>query len=486
MLTIAWAGMAAANAQAGGQDAPSHVSMPAEEKCHIDGIERWVICGTITVPLDWKAAEAEETLDLFYARVPATRPGGRLPLFVLPGGPGQAASDMGLLADTAFSRINEMHDIILLDQRGTGRSHPLQCPETKTAILEWSAEETASEGERCLAAMDADVRLFTSWSVIRDLEAARKALGYERVMLWGGSFGTRTALLYINEFPGRVEAAILDSVTAPENPIFESAPAHAEAAYRAMVRDCQADAACRKAFPNLDQSTRALLERYAESAQETELTDPVTGETLGGRMSYLQLAETIRSSLYSTDIAAYLPAALDAAAGGNLEPLASVGSLLQQGLSEGMYLGATLAILCSEDMPRTDPARVEAERENSFHGDSYYRFWSAYCRAWPQGYADGTGTGPQGTDTRLLLLSGGLDPVTPPVSAESVAHANPDAIHVIAPHASHIVSTAPCADRLMADFLDGASGEALETDCLAEVSRAPFYIPMHKLTEVRP
>jgi len=173
-------------------------------------------CGELEVAED-RSAPTSPRIRLKVAVIPAlNRSGPRDPLFVLSGGPGQAASDFYVSVGGAFARVQRQRDIVLLDQRGTGGSNALNCdfPE-EDELAELNPAEIRRLAQNCLAALKSDPRHYTTSVAVRDLDDVRAALGYQRINLYGVSYGTRVAQHYMRRYPEHVRAVILDGVIAP-------------------------------------------------------------------------------------------------------------------------------------------------------------------------------------------------------------------------------------------------------------------------------
>lgn len=446
------------------------------KRCYIDGVETAAKCFDIEVPLNWDAPEGRQ-INLHGAIIPAQGMNAEAgPLVVLAGGPGQAATGYGRLVGAAFHRINQRRDIILIDQRGTGRSNPLNCAFDGNLLGDVSLQTMRAFGQDCAAAQDVDVRYFSSLDILKDLEHVREWLGIEQVNLWGASYGTRLGLLYMKEYPASVRSAILDGVTPPNNSLFLMAPATSEAAWQKLVRDCQADSVCAEAYPNLNERLHALLDKLATNPEEASFVNTATGEQVSGLMTQEWFAEAIRSALYVPSQSALIPYAIAQAEKGDFRTFGALVANAAAWASSTMYVGSTMAILCREDVPTLGADAARAAGENSFHGDYYYRNWAASCAHWPvfevpEGYND-----PIISDIPTLLLSGGLDPITPATTAFVAEESLSNVAHFIADNAGHNVSAHGCAPGLMADFVSAASAEGLDGQCLNKPVRPPFLI----------
>ena len=226
--------------------------------CHLPRLAEQVECGEIAVPEDRSRADGRR-IAIRFVRIPASaRPAAPDPLLVLAGGPGQAAIDYAPMLTGAFREVRKRRDILLIDQRGTGRSSPLRCPLPVEAIGRADTAAVQASLRRCASGLEADPRHYHTGAALADFEEVRRALGYRQVSLWGGSYGTRTALMYARRYPSSVRSMVLDSVAPPDVRILLNAR-QAEAALERLVGDCAADAACRKAFPDLARDLDKVL-----------------------------------------------------------------------------------------------------------------------------------------------------------------------------------------------------------------------------------
>ena len=238
-------------------------------------------CGWLEVAENPDEPEARR-IRIHVARVPAS---GRVtepdPLVFFAGGPGQAATESWPILAGALRKVNESRDILLVDQRGTGKSHPLKCPQVEFAealVADW--DEVAAQTRRCLESIDADPRFYTTTVAMHDIDAARRALGYDVVNLYGGSYGTRAAQVYYRLFPEQVRSIVLDGVV-PQTLALGSEHAIKldQAVYR-ILDACEADAACAARFPDTAGKLRDLLRRAIEQPAEVTIEHPTTGAPL--------------------------------------------------------------------------------------------------------------------------------------------------------------------------------------------------------------
>lgn len=426
--------------------------------CHLPHFPERVECGTLEVPED-RANPAGRRITIHFARIAATaRPAAADPLLVLAGGPGQAAMDYGPLLASAFREARKRRDILLVDQRGTGRSHPLRCKLPEQALAQDDSAAVQAGLRACLAGLDADPRHYHTEAALDDFEDLRRALGYRQFSLWGGSYGTRTALMYAQRHPSSVRSMVLDAVAPPDVRILLSSR-HSQAALDRLLADCGADSGCARAFPDLARDLDAVLAM------------PAIGQHVGKAAPQL-----LRGALYSSQHASVLPYAVHAAAHGRPQALLGLYDAVVDWSVDTMALGQTLSVLCAEEAPFVDEAALRSDGAGSRFGDSYGRNWREWCKAWPAAAPDPRRTRAVVSEVPTLLLAGGLDPVTPPANARHAAAKLRHSRVLVAPGAAHTFSGAGCAPRLIAAFLEHADPAAVDGACLAAIRRPPFVL----------
>ncbi|NVJ98312.1 MAG: alpha/beta fold hydrolase [Alphaproteobacteria bacterium] len=453
---------------AGAQQSLSDNQDPTEP-CFIPGIRERVRCMTLEVPLDYDNPDGRK-IDVFTAIVPARGSNAEKDaLWLLAGGPGQAAAEWGGLAKTALRAIHQKRDIVLMDQRGTGKSNPLECKMGSEQVFEELTDWTRFIAD-CRAEYDIDVRHFTMENVIRDMEEVRKALGQEKLNLWGGSWGTRTAGLYEKRHPDRVRSIVIDGVAPPDVSLFESAPASAERALRLLAQDCLEVDGCAVKYPDFEENVDTLIRRAENGDLRYEGKDLLTGKPLSFDLNFTSAVEGIRALMYSANSTVMLPYLVQEAVEGNLAPWAAAAA---SGGDAGMYLGATLSILCGEELPRVRADALEAAATDSFAKDSYYQYWKAGCQGWESMPGADDAHEPIATDVPTLILSGNLDPITPPEMGEHWLKGASNARHIVVNGNGHITSNTACMPRLIGEFVDTLDPKALDDACLGHMKRLP-------------
>lgn len=436
-------------------------------------------CAWLTVPED-RARPQGRQLRLRVARIPAagSRPQPD-PLTVLAGGPGMAASVMYASSASAFARINQDRDILLVDQRGTGASAPLNCDFDEQDTYNSSPDRLQELVEACRdqLAGKADLRFYTTSIAVRDLDAVRAALGYRQLNLYGVSYGTRVAQHYLRRYPARTRRVILDGVVAPDAVLPEGIALHAEAALRQILARCRSDRACSASFPDPLADYETVRGRVRAGPVAVEIADPRSGERRSIRFDAMQLAVVLRLNIYTPQGAALLPLALSQAARhDDFRALAAQALMAARPLQKALALGMSNSVMCAEDDPRLDHRPVDrAQLAATFIGTAQLDAIRRLCAAWPRGPVDPDLFDPVASSAPVLLLSGGNDPVTPPAFARAAMTRLGTARHIEVPDMGHGQLGLPCMDRIMADFIRGTDVQQLDTRCLGALRPMPFF-----------
>lgn len=447
-------------------------------------------CGTLTVFED-RAAGTGRTIDLRIAVLPAvSRTPAPDPLFFLTGGPGQAATESFVQVAGAFLSINRTRDIVLVDQRGTGGSNPLRCPlpedplpeepvegEAATAATESEAEYTARWLQSCADSLDADPTLYITHIAMDDLDQVRAALGYEQINLYGVSYGTRAALSYLRQYPPRVRSLILDGVVPPDLALGLNVARNAQRSLDLIFARCAAEPACAESFPDLSGTFAQLMQRLAEQPIELTLPHPVSGNLTHIALGRDDVAFAVRLHSYSPETAALLPLLIHAAqVESSWEGLAAQTLLVSEQLSDSISVGMNLSVLCAEDAPYLTEEAAAAANENTYYGNLETSRMIRNCQVWPSGTPPAGAKEPVSSELPVLLLSGEVDPVTPPANAEQVASGLPNSLHIVAAGQGHGIAARGCIPQLMQQFVEQGNADGLNTACVADLEPTPFFL----------
>jgi pimeloyl-ACP methyl ester carboxylesterase len=446
-------------------------------ECRLPRLATAAQCGTIEVPENRDAPDGRK-ITIAFAVLPAnTLSPKRDPLVLLPGGPGQAASALLPFA-SRLVEVRRTRDIVLVDPRGAGRSSPLDCkalePDgTPEDMLETDPLPKARECLKELAGRGIDPSQYTTAAWVADLEAVRSALGYPTWNLWGGSYGTRVALEYARRFPERVRSMVLDGVAPPSLKVSFAVWLTREQALDALFKACAASAPCAAAQPDLAATLEKIRVDLGPTGRDVKVVNPRTGETETFQLSYDLVVASLHPLVYLPEFAAMIPALLGRAADGDFGPLYAAALMIGGDLAEQMSGALHYSVTCAEDVPRIDAA--DRRKLAAVRAARLAQHALAVCDIWPRGRQPADASSPVVTDIPTLLVSGGLDPVTPPAYAEEVAKTLSRHRHVVGAGYGHIVSPHACGPRLVAAFVDRAGFDTLPPACIEhlENSRRP-------------
>jgi len=435
-------------------------------------------CGTLAVPEN-PNDPAGTQISLSVAVVPALAAAERAPpLFVVPGGPGQSAADFYATYAAAFGAVARSRDVVLVDQRGTGGSNRLGCEfpddfdvaaQSPAAIRELSA--------KCRQSLHGRPQYYTTSVAVRDLDAVRAALGYERIDLYGVSYGTRVVQHYVRRYPSRTAAVVLDGVVPPDRALGPDTPLDAQRALDLMFVRCRADQTCNAAFPDLARRFEVLLAELGGRPRLVMLADPSTGALRTVAFDRAQLAGVVRLLNYDSATTALLPLLIDRATKGDYAPIASELLLVSQNLDAQVAYGMNAAVECTEDVPafaHIDRARLA----RTYVGVEQIDELSILCEGWPKGVVDADLFAPLHSAVPALVLSGEADPITPPAAGARAAGGFRDVLHVVLPGQGHGQLATGCAPRVIARFLTAGTARGLDVGCLAAAAASPFVIDL--------
>jgi pimeloyl-ACP methyl ester carboxylesterase len=324
-----------------------------------------------------------------------------------------------------------------------------------------------------LAERNVDASQYTTSAWVADLEAVRDALGYRQLNLWGGSYGTRVGQVYLRRHPDRVRTVVLDGVAPPSMRISFDVWRTRDDALDGVIAACRASAACVKAHPD-PAATLQELRASLEGGRTITLRDPRTGIAREMRLDFDTIIGALQPLTYAPEAASLIPELLALARDGEYAPLLAASLVIIGELPDQFNAALHYSVTCAEDVPRvTREERINGVADERVR--ALARRTLAVCDQWPKGTFPSDFTRPVESDVPVLLLSGGLDPVTPPAYAAEVARGFSRSRHVVAQGFGHIVSSHACAPRLIAAFVDAADFSQLPQACIdfLEHSRRP-------------
>jgi pimeloyl-ACP methyl ester carboxylesterase len=430
-------------------------------------------CGTVTV-FENRPSQHGRTLGIHFLVLRSTSGPSREALFMLAGGPGQGA--IATFAVTPWvGPVRATMDLVLVDQRGSGRSHALNCDVTATTdpAGTFGAMYPADWARRCrdLLSVDADLTQYTTDAAVQDLEDVRAALGYDKIALYGGSYGTRMAQAYMRRYPSHVKAAVIDGVVPFDNKLPVTYAASAQLALDRIVAACAATPACAQAHPALRGDFTGLLHRFDGGPVPTTVS--LSGGTLVPvMMSRGDFAYAVRGLLYDPAANRTLPDVIGrAVTSGDLHEFAQSYWQRQVAFSRDFAYGLHFSVFCSEDLPFISEADITEATAHTFLGRYVIDEYRRACALWPRGRIASDYRTPVTVSVPTLLVSGYFDPATPPEFAERIAKSLPLAHLVVAPTGSH-GSAAGCPRAAVLQVLIGGKLDDLPDACHSE-SRKP-------------
>lgn len=441
--------------------------------CQLPGLEEPAKCGVVQV-LENRAKPDGRKLDIAVAVVPAR--GGKTlpdPILLLMGGPGEESMSEAAFYAGWLEPLRQDRDILLIDQRGTGKSHPLSCDlyaGIEPAVLLRDVFPVASV-ERCARELskDADLTQYSYEHFAGDIEHVRRQLGYGPMNLFAGSYGTRAAQVFIKTHASSVRTAMLVSVVPLNASIPLPMAKAAQAAMDRVLKDCEAQPACHAAFPNVRNELSEMLHRL----KTKEVRVSVPGQAMPVRLHRGRAAERLRSMMYRAEGAAQIPQIVHKAYLGDYQPIADDIVSNARSIGSAISFGLFFSIVCNEDTRFIEEADIPAATAGTYLGDYRVRQQQAACARWPEaelrrGYRD-----PVRTSVPALFVSGDTDPASPLWFTESTAKGFTNRAEVVLTSRGH-TEYVDCLAKIYKDFVAAGSAAKLDTSACKPEPRAPF------------
>jgi len=433
------------------------------------------LCGTLRV-FENRQTRTGRQISLNIVVLPAVGSGPPDPLFFLAGGPGQGAAQLAPQLRQVFRPIQKQRDIVLVDQRGTGKSHPLDCSSDEDSLrgLMETEADSANRLRQCLDGYDADVRLYTTPIAMDDLDQVREWLGYERINLYGGSYGTRAALVYLRQHGDHVRSLVLDGVAPTDMRLPLFVARDAQRSLDSWLGQCDANPRCGASFPHMGERVRALLQRLEMAPVRLRMVHPRTGVSEDTQISARVVASLLFGALYSPITASLLPKLIEAGERDDFAALLALG--MADDPSSSVSVGMQLSVLCSEDAPLVTRSDLARETAGNVFGGRLFADQITACEFWPRGTIDASYYQPVQSDVPALILSGERDPITPPVWGDEVRAQLRHARHFTAAASGHGVIGTPCGVRLIQQFLESGTADGIDATCLRTIKPPPFFV----------
>lgn len=447
------------------------------EPCNIPVLTSDAGCGKYEVYED-RAAKAGRKITLNILVLPAVSPPAPDPVFVLAGGPGMGAVSLAKGGGDYLIKLRRERELVFVDQRGTGESNPLNCNQAanKDEMRTYFTEGVNTGNVRdCRDQLEksANLTLYTSQIAMDDLDEVRDALGYEKINLLGGSYGTFAAFVYLRQHPDRVRAAILEGVSPVEAKILLPFAKGVEHSLERMFGDCSADKECNEAFPKLRAEFKELTAKIEKQPAVFESTNLINGKREQITLSRNMFSEQIRTMLYIPIYWRWLPLLIHEANKDNLGPFASIAHANVRGLLGQLAGGMSLSVVCAEDVPFITEDEIKRDTAGTFYGDYRVRASIKACEQWPRGKVATTFSEPVKSDAPILMITGDLDPVAPPWLATGAARFLPNSRQISIRNTGHYFRF-ECVEELFVEFLSKASAKGLDASCANNIERLPF------------
>ena len=446
-------------------------------------------CGTFTVLAD-KAAQSGWLIALNFVILPAKHQTNRA-IFWNPGGPGASATFYApFIADGDFEAeipaLRGDYNVVFVDNRGTGLSHPFACdffpPEHPELYFRHLIPDSLLQTCRNRLIANTDLNNYGTDIAADDLDSLRSALGYPKIVLDGGSYGTEFFLDYARRHPEHVESIVLQGVAPPHFLIIPLQDARgAQQAFENLASACEVDKACSADFPEFRAHFMAVVHRFDAGPVKMTVVNAATHARVNVSLSKEVFADRIRQSMYSEDVARYVPFATEHAFNHDYGPLAELVEFATDNFGRGLDTGLNLSVTCAEDIPFITPADVTRTSAGTFEGDVRVRAQQHACAIWNVRPAPSAFQDPVHTTAPVLMISGADDPTTPPNYGTEALAFMPNGRQLIIPNASHDTELA-CADALIVKFVHTRDAKALDASkCIASARRPPFATSMKGL-----
>jgi pimeloyl-ACP methyl ester carboxylesterase len=427
-------------------------------------------CGTLKVYED-RAARSGRMIDLRVAVIKAKNPKPAPdPIFWLAGGPGAAATEDTGYALQVLGPANEQRDLVFVDQRGTGGSNKLVCPQSTDPARQ------VENLRACLAGLNGDPSAYTTAWAMDDVDDVRTALGYDQINLYGESYGATAEQVYMLRHSEHVRTSALAGGSLLDVPMFERYPISSQKALEFLFARCNADAACHAAFPNLRQEFAGALARLDRAPVTLPITDPATGQPVVATSENFK--NVVHNALASTPMAVMVPQLTHLVytedwkgLAAFLAPFASAASATPQ------WKMMNLTILCHEDWAKLRPAETVPTSNGSYLKYADVRALTVpedICAVVPPPKAESL-YGPVTSSTvPVLFFNGEADPQDPPENVAAAKQRYPNSLSLVAPGQAHGYTGIPCRASIVADFIGRGSVEGLSTECLQQVKLPDF------------
>ena len=431
-------------------------------------------CAQFSVPEDRSQPEGRK-IQLNIAWLPATKDSDLAPdpVFYLAGGPGQAAVETYPILAPVFREVSKHRNIILVDQRGTGKSNLLACKFAdvdEPTVPDNAATQAAAAKCATELSAKADLRHYTTSDAVADLDAVREAIGAAQINLVGVSYGTRVAQQYAMRHPTTTRSIVLDSVVPNPLQLGNIFARNLDDALALQFALCSKAPACKGKLGDPRAELDQLLTKLRAAPVEVSYRDATTGEQAQATLNADMLAGLVRMYAYMPAAGSLLPKLIHEANNGRYAGLVALAKMMSSDLEDSMAMGMQLSVICSEDK---ESIVASADDANTVLGNRMSEFMGAMCKAWPKGNVPADFHNALATNVPALILEGEFDPVTPPKYGEEVVKTLPNGRLFVLRGQGHNVIGAGCMPKLFTQFIEKADAKALDGACLDKLNYVP-------------
>ena len=434
-------------------------------------------CGTYRV-YENRSANSGRQIDLKIAVLPATS--DRVepdPLFYFAGGPGGAATDVAPMFKAEFTELNKTRDIVLIDQRGTGGSHLLLCPELKKAFDISDGAALSGYVQDCLAGLNADPRWYTTRAYVDDVNEIRQALGYNQINISGGSYGGTVVQVYLLQHPDSVRTALINNSTLIDYPVMEHIADSSQRALDQVLARCAKDEKCHAAFPDPKADLDAAFVQLEKQLVGSSVWDLASNGPI--TVTPAVFASVVHEMLMGANTAAQLPRLVHRAAKAN--DWDAVAEIYQKRVLSQQSVGARLimsgVIRCNEPWVVNRPDEVARNGQNSYLGQMQLAVAQSLertCSLVPKSEGDALYGPTQKSDVPVLVLNAGEDPQNPPENVAKTAEVYPNSKVLFEPYRGHYTINWSCLAKVYQEFINLGNVTDLKADCLSKVRPYAF------------
>jgi pimeloyl-ACP methyl ester carboxylesterase len=409
------------------------------------------------------------------------------PIFYLAGGPGgAAASDDARYQQVPYS-LSDNHDLVFVDQRGTGGSNRVLVPTNPPDLSGLPPEEVDARAKAWvadyLAEIDMDPRYYTTSIFADDLDEVRQALGYDKINLFGCSYGATAAQYYLRQHEEHVRTVTLCVGSLLDTPVFELEPQHAQLALDNIFDLCLADQKCGAAFPNIKTEFGELMSRLVTEPKVVPYSDPANPQLTSITYNADFVAGTLRSMMKDAKNDPILPLIIHkAAVEDNWQGFVN----FFRGGGGPEWWGDQVmerVIRCGEKWATFDPVRVAELSQGSFmavRSNTLAQVQAMNCRYTPVGVMPEGLTAQPASQVPILIFNGSLDPLDPPENMAGASKLWSNSLALTLPYQAHQQSNMTainCMFSIMNDFIQTGSTQGLDTNCLQNICPPDFVVP---------